>query len=552
MSRKRLSRTRRFGEVTVTGAADRPEGVGSRVIHGNDVYELPHYPSRYKKIETMEHGLAVSFNDGGTRLLDPRFDAVVSESAAPPELTAGDVGRLRYIARCGTLPELEPTEATWFEAQAAAVAKWGTPTSDRLVEAIVDTADERLTAGAPAMGTTRIAALAEAAGQASGVTPAVVLARILHPVTPADLAEVKALTEAEAATAAVIVRSTGERSVPVCSPGTARVALLRCNSALTEAERGRVYDACDEWLVLDAGEGEALWEAIYAEDVALSNACLSETVAEIAVAQRGRDVTAYGPLVERWLALHGDAGRVREDSASLERALTRAASLAADPEERPRLRSPVEGRVVGAQRGVYAEADRMEGQIAESRVRTVTSADVWGETPAAPSVIADDPLAREAAKPRSVLREARAEAASPTHDDALLELAARPVEELQDRAYELYLAQDGATVDGRRRIAESSGIQLAEIITELSEAAAPDVPDAGSLIEAEIKDTTEDTRLDAMLANSGESLRRFKASLARRTAAGDDSRRPVSISDSDAPTRAMEAALAAGRAALRG
>jgi hypothetical protein len=67
-----------MSEPTVEPRRDRHgRVVGSRVVHGAKVYELPQYPKRVRAVEERPDGsVAVHFEHGHERVLDPDFDAV--------------------------------------------------------------------------------------------------------------------------------------------------------------------------------------------------------------------------------------------------------------------------------------------------------------------------------------------------------------------------------------------------------------------------------------------------------------------------------------------
>lgn len=518
--RKRVSRSKRFGEVLVQVDRQAGETKGSRVVHGDHVYRLPHWPARFEKVEAKGDGLAVTFSDGSQRMLDPRFDAVMTESKAGGSMGGHDPrkhGKIRYIVRsfgkwakgkhsvCVRRITTEHPEVAagkdvnalcaWLKDQWAGTTKWrrerGESKKDykvrekRVIAAARESAAARLCEGLKWLNDEQLDAMVEDVRALTGIEPEDVLEEIAGSrTTKADIFD-----------------------------------------AIWEAERDANADAL-VGVVLEARDA------------------LKENRAE-----------DFHPLLEEWLALHGDAGAIREDMASVREALQRAVRLT-EPDKFDRGRSEIERRVMECQRGVYAPGEENVMEHAHSTTRTMyADPDPFGVGTIKESAPEGEPYVLPAPlkETRAQIREAGADADArefsfPPH------LKGLGVDRLREIARELYEATGDATVEGRRRINREGPIELAHIIADLEEISKPGYKGAakkckgcggavakraGVCPNCESKSfreaASDNEEMDELLAASRSSFERFERSFERRNP-------PAIVPSDDAEIDATEAA----------
>lgn len=527
--RKRVSRSKRFGEVLVQVDRLAGEGIGSRVVHGEHIYRLPHWPARFENVEEKADGLTVTFSDGSKRMLDPRFDAIM-ETAAGGSMGGHDPkahGKIRYIVRsfgkwakgkhsvCVRRIVTEHPEVAagkdvnalcaWLKDQWAGTTKWRrTPGENkasykkrekRVIAAARESAVARLCEGLKWLDAEQLDAMVEDVRKLTGIEPEEVFTEIYG----------------------------GD------PPGR---------------EPGRDIFEC-------------IWEA----DSEANVAALTSVVLEVRDALREDRTEIFRPLLEEWLGLHGDGGMIREDMASVRGALQRAARLI-EPDKLDRGRSEIERRVMECQRGVYAPGEEAVMETAHSTTRTMYAdadqpAERIVEAQGEPYVLPPPRAEREYV--RNQLREAGVDA-----DDQEFEfpehLKGLSSDRLREIARELYEATGDATVEGRRRLNREGPMELARIIVDIEEISKPGYKGnakkcakCGSAVKGEAKrcqncesgkfrEAAQDAAtIDQLIAVGASSFKRFQRSFEDR-ASDPDSRggSTARIDAREADTRSPE------------
>ncbi len=416
---------KQFGEAVVQ--VNRKDGrpIGSRIKTPQGTFELPHWPSRIKEVSvrTDGGGIDVLFDSGQRRILDPRYDAI-QESSAGGSMGGKDPkahGKIRYIVRsfgkwakgkhhvCVARISTEHPEVAAGKNLNALCAwlkdQWAGTTKWR---------------GTGAKNKAEDAAIRAKAG-------ATAKSRFTHAMPPLDLGGLDSLVES-------VQAMTGESVEDVL------------------AEMGVSY------------EGDP-YEALFEHDARLSEAEIGEVETEIAEALYSAQVPAE--QLERWLALHGDGGRIRmPDNAIVEaaqRVVAKSASVSTASE--------LDRRVLECLRTVTPQDfDPFEGDAlptAHNRAFNETSTTDMsiGATPVvAPSTTAAPPLTVALAP--QVLREGDVRpTGKPRADD-------RPFEAIYEEAVTLREGLTGSYDDEFRRklLVASRGSALA-VLEQLREQA---------------------------------------------------------------------------------
>ena len=271
---------KRFSEdVTLTSLRD-PQNphqiVGSRIQHGARVYELPQYPKRIKDVVPNADGsVAVHFEHGHARILDPRHDAALVEASSAGGSAGGHDpkahGKIRYIVRafgkwargqhsvCVRRIRTEHPEVAkgrninalcaWLKDQWAGTTKWRGRKSDpkqraegkAIMRKASATAYARFSHGMPPLPPDALDNLVEDVQKLTGISPRDIVLEL----------------------------------------------------------RGEIDDL--------RGENDAIFDALWEAEVELSADALVEVELGLVQAVRQRQAGVCEALVESWLGLHGKA-----------------------------------------------------------------------------------------------------------------------------------------------------------------------------------------------------------------------------------------------------
>lgn len=228
-----------FGDAVVRVNRKDGKPVGSVIEAKGAKFELPHWPSRIKHVETTPQGVEVLFETGGRRMLDFRHDATIKEAGSAGGHDPRAHGKIRYIVRafgkwaqgkhsvCVARIRTEHPEVAagknvnalcaWLKDQWAGTTKWRGDKDDPKQRAEAEairrkakgSAYARFTHGMPPLPDDALDALVEDVRSLTGLEPLDVLREVLADDTAAAPSDVfTAIFEAEAeASSRVIARS---------------------------------------------------------------------------------------------------------------------------------------------------------------------------------------------------------------------------------------------------------------------------------------------------------------------------------------------------------